>query len=271
MLTERRKADRAEMVAQLAAIAQGFGFGVEQKPEPSFLGKRASIIRFSFPHGLGLSMDFNGASCQPDTFVVSWVMRGPEAEGRRLALGFGGLDLAGAAGLVVVGLLLLVLAADRLAVVVLARSQALGPGDAGQDQGGFGAAVANDFHADLCHGVAPQEARVVGMKSPGRTAPLVMRSMAAICLGRGMRQPDFQRLTVDWSTPSRMAKSRSCIPACSIQSFRRIRLSSGDVNWTYAISASDASTDFCLEGICRFGIQGGSSAGGADAHTNGAT
>ena len=62
------------MARQLSALALSFGFGAVISPEPTFLGDHATIVGLEFPRGLRLNVDFDGKSCQPDTFVLSWHM-----------------------------------------------------------------------------------------------------------------------------------------------------------------------------------------------------
>jgi hypothetical protein len=72
-LTGRRKADRATMAAQVARLAAGHGIaarvtsGEHQRP-------RAMFVDLEGPHGLRLSVAFNGDSprSEPDTYVLSW-------------------------------------------------------------------------------------------------------------------------------------------------------------------------------------------------------
>lgn len=72
-LTERRKADRAKMAAQVAELAAEHGIaarivsGEHQRP-------RAMFVNLEGPHGLRLTVAFDGASQQsrPDTYVLSW-------------------------------------------------------------------------------------------------------------------------------------------------------------------------------------------------------
>jgi hypothetical protein len=85
-LTERRKADRAAMAAQVAALATGHGFRAEIHPEPTFLGQRCTDVLLSFPHELTVRVWFDGQSCHRpewDTYVLSWCTEGED--GWRLA------------------------------------------------------------------------------------------------------------------------------------------------------------------------------------------
>ena len=74
MLTEKRKSDRAEMARQLSALALSFDFGAVIYPEPTFLRDHRTTVALEFPRGLRLNVDFDGKSCQPDIFVLSWHM-----------------------------------------------------------------------------------------------------------------------------------------------------------------------------------------------------
>jgi hypothetical protein len=72
-LTERRKADRATMAAEVAGLARTHGLSAEVT-SPGVLG----------PHGLGLLLMFDGTSNPADTYLLHW--HGVEA-GHRLAPG----------------------------------------------------------------------------------------------------------------------------------------------------------------------------------------
>ena len=85
MLTERKKADRANMIRQVASLAIEYGAKSEVEMEPTFLGKRASIVRIFAAQGVELSIDFDGESSQPNTFVLSWVIRGDSKFSRNFA------------------------------------------------------------------------------------------------------------------------------------------------------------------------------------------
>lgn len=71
-LTERRKADRARMAGAVAELARTHGLGVMVYPE--LPGTRRCSVDLHGPHGLGLTVSFDGASPQPvaDTYVLSW-------------------------------------------------------------------------------------------------------------------------------------------------------------------------------------------------------
>lgn len=72
-LTERRRADRGKMAAQVAELAAGRGItaravsGEHQRP-------RAMFVNLEGPHGLRLAVAFDGSSphSEPDTYVLSW-------------------------------------------------------------------------------------------------------------------------------------------------------------------------------------------------------
>ena len=72
-LTERRKADRAKMAAQVAGLAAEHGIaarivsGEHQRP-------RAMFVNLEGPHGLRLTVAFDGSNPQreADTYVLSW-------------------------------------------------------------------------------------------------------------------------------------------------------------------------------------------------------
>jgi hypothetical protein len=91
-LTERRKADRAVMVKQVAALAEGHGITAEVRSGgrgPLSDASRAVSVNLAGPHTLGLTVIFDGNSPQsePDTYVLSWHMRprADEGKGRQLA------------------------------------------------------------------------------------------------------------------------------------------------------------------------------------------
>jgi hypothetical protein len=85
-LTERRKADRVAMAAQVAALATAHGFAAEVHPEPTFMGERCSGVWVDFPHDLSVHVWFDGESPHRpdwDTYVLSWYTGGED--GWRLA------------------------------------------------------------------------------------------------------------------------------------------------------------------------------------------
>lgn len=75
MLTERKKADRAQMATAVAMLAATHGATVEIEPEGvNSIHPRAVVVNIRAPRGLLVSIDFDGQSCQPDVHVVSWHM-----------------------------------------------------------------------------------------------------------------------------------------------------------------------------------------------------
>jgi hypothetical protein len=70
-LTARRKADRAEMARQVAALAGEYGLAARYEPEQA--GTRRASVDLAGPYGLKLTVTFdaNGAN-GPDTYVLSW-------------------------------------------------------------------------------------------------------------------------------------------------------------------------------------------------------
>lgn len=73
-LTERRKADRAEMVRHVFDIAARHGATAEVE---TLLGEE--IVTVKADRGLCASVSFDGKSPQPDVFVVSWFVWGSPA------------------------------------------------------------------------------------------------------------------------------------------------------------------------------------------------
>ncbi len=70
-LSEKRKKDRAQMVWHVTALCDEHR--IEYEVEDGWLGNpRCTVVHIRAPHGLALSLDFDGASIQPDTFVLSW-------------------------------------------------------------------------------------------------------------------------------------------------------------------------------------------------------
>jgi hypothetical protein len=89
-LTERRKADRTVMAAYAADLAREHGLTAEVHPEQD--GTRRTSVDLAGPHGLRLTVKFDGSSphTEPDTYVLSW--HGVD-EGQRLAPGkFGSVN-----------------------------------------------------------------------------------------------------------------------------------------------------------------------------------
>lgn len=68
-LTERRAADRAKMAEQVMALVRRRGFTCDMDDG---LGPRELWVNIQTIHGLALTVDFDGASTQPDTYVLSW-------------------------------------------------------------------------------------------------------------------------------------------------------------------------------------------------------
>lgn len=69
-LSETRKADRATMVARVAALACKHGItAVRRLEEP---GTRFTSVDLAGPHGLKLTVRFDGGSWQPGVYVLSW-------------------------------------------------------------------------------------------------------------------------------------------------------------------------------------------------------
>jgi len=73
-LTVRRKADRAQMAARVAALATSYGVVATVRPEPTFLGPRATAVEISHGDGARLDVWFDGAEAVQDSFVLSWFM-----------------------------------------------------------------------------------------------------------------------------------------------------------------------------------------------------
>jgi len=75
MLTERKKADRAQMATAVAMLAASLGANVEIEPEGSnSIAPRRVVVRMRAARGLCLTVDFDGDSTQPDTHILSWHM-----------------------------------------------------------------------------------------------------------------------------------------------------------------------------------------------------
>jgi hypothetical protein len=72
-LKETRKKDREVMLRAMQRLCEKFGVPYELDRE--FLGNHlACAIGIRGPTGLALTIDFDGKSCQPDVFVLSWHM-----------------------------------------------------------------------------------------------------------------------------------------------------------------------------------------------------
>ncbi len=71
-LTERRKADRIEMAAQVRKLAVELGATVTDGLD---LGPQCVTLEISHAGGAYLPLDFDGKSNQPDTYVACWNVR----------------------------------------------------------------------------------------------------------------------------------------------------------------------------------------------------
>lgn len=85
-LSERRKADRAEMAKRVKEMASEFDVPATIDPDPYPLGPRETWVIIKPTNGPHLSLDFDGASSQPNVFVLSWHM--PLDDKRTIAPGF---------------------------------------------------------------------------------------------------------------------------------------------------------------------------------------
>jgi hypothetical protein len=65
-----RKADRAAMAIQVAALGTEHGLAVSYIPEVK--GTRRAYAELTGPHGLRLTVKFDGGVQDPDTYVLSW-------------------------------------------------------------------------------------------------------------------------------------------------------------------------------------------------------
>lgn len=71
IFSEKRASDRNAMVHLVCAMCAEFS--ITHKVERPFLNnKRAVAVLIEAPHGLRLTLDFDGNSCQPNVFVMSW-------------------------------------------------------------------------------------------------------------------------------------------------------------------------------------------------------
>lgn len=72
-LTERRKADRIEMIRQVRALCEGLGATVTDDNEFS----EPHELRLEIAHkgGAVIWVEFSGKSCQPDVHVACWNIR----------------------------------------------------------------------------------------------------------------------------------------------------------------------------------------------------
>ena len=69
ILTEKRAADRAKMAEQVIALVRRHDFTCDMDDG---LGPRELWVNIQTIHGLALTVTFDGASSQPDTYVLSW-------------------------------------------------------------------------------------------------------------------------------------------------------------------------------------------------------
>jgi hypothetical protein len=83
--SERRAADRTTMANALETMAVELGATVERSEH-----EREISLRISAPGGLCVSVDLDGASCQPDVHVIPWHM-GLDSD-KRLARSFGDVN-----------------------------------------------------------------------------------------------------------------------------------------------------------------------------------
>ena len=69
-MSARSKADRGAMASQVAALAVEFGLtAVHRIEEP---GTRRTSVDLAGPHGLRLTVKFDGAGPDPNIYVLSW-------------------------------------------------------------------------------------------------------------------------------------------------------------------------------------------------------
>jgi len=73
-LTERRKADRAQMAQAVVALATELGATARLKPEGESLSPHEVNVHIRAARGLCVTASFDGQSPQPDVHVVSWHM-----------------------------------------------------------------------------------------------------------------------------------------------------------------------------------------------------
>lgn len=71
-LTERVKADREEMARQVKMLAEGLGATVTRKNDNEGEKSRAIDLYIATPRGLNVSVGFDGAHANSDTYVLSW-------------------------------------------------------------------------------------------------------------------------------------------------------------------------------------------------------
>lgn len=70
-LTVKRAADRKQMFEETKKLVTSLGCTWTLKEYP---GPRELALDITAPGGLALGVSFDGNSCQPDTFVMSWHM-----------------------------------------------------------------------------------------------------------------------------------------------------------------------------------------------------
>ena len=75
-LSETRKADRVTMLVLVAQLLQEFP-AVEWEWEQggAYPGPRCIQCNLVAPQGLAVTIEFDGDSCQPDVYVLSWHMQ----------------------------------------------------------------------------------------------------------------------------------------------------------------------------------------------------
>jgi hypothetical protein len=73
-LSETRKADRAKMTAAILALAAKLGItaDVGMREGESTLAPRMTMIHLEDAKGLCITVDFDGQSPQPNTYLLSW-------------------------------------------------------------------------------------------------------------------------------------------------------------------------------------------------------
>ena len=71
MYTEKRKADRLAMAAELETLIVASGAQYEREDNCSYY-PQAIRLHITANKGLQLTVDLDGKSCQPDVHVLSW-------------------------------------------------------------------------------------------------------------------------------------------------------------------------------------------------------
>lgn len=89
-LTEKRKADRFKMIAAIADLAKTLNVSSEIRISEgeSTAAPRQTLIHLEDLNGLGIHVDFDGQSIQPDVYVLSWHMT--HASEKKLSDAFAG-------------------------------------------------------------------------------------------------------------------------------------------------------------------------------------